>query len=974
ATGVLSGTPANANVGSHAVVLRATDVDGLTAEQSFSIVVANVNDAPTISSTALTSANQDAAYSYTLVATDSDVGDSVTLSAVTLPSWLSFNTATGVLSGTPTNTNVGSHAVVLRATDVDGLTAEQSFSIVVANVNDAPTISSTALTSATQDAAYSYTLVAIDSDVGDSVTLSAVTLPSWLSFNAATGVLSGTPTNANVGSHAVVLRAIDVDGLTAEQSFSIVVANVNDAPTISSTALTSATQDAAYSYTLVATDSDVGDSLTLSAVTLPSWLSFNAATGVLSGTPTNTNVGSHAVVLRATDVDGLTAEQSFSIVVANVNDAPTISSTALTSATQDAAYSYTLVATDSDVGDSVTLSAVTLPSWLSFNAATGVLSGTPTNANVGSHAVVLRATDVDGLTAEQSFSIVVANVNDAPVATNQTVTLEEDSSVMITLAGEDAAATGVLSGTPANANVGSHAVVLRATDVDGLTAEQSFSIVVANVNDAPTISSTALTSANQDAAYSYTLVATDSDVGDSVTLSAVTLPSWLSFNVASGVLSGTPTNANVGSHAVVLRATDVDGLTADQSFTIAVANINDAPTISSTALTSATQNAAYSYTLIATDSDVGDSLTLSTVTLPSWLSFNAATGVLSGTPTNANVGSHAVVLRATDVDGLTIDQSFSIVVANVNDAPTISSTALTSATQDAAYSYTLVATDSDVGDSLTLSAVTLPSWLSFNAATGVLSGTPTNANVGSHAVVLRATDVDGLTAEQSFSIVVANVNDAPTISSTALTSATQDAAYSYTLVATDSDVGDSVTLSAVTLPSWLSFNAASGVLSGTPTNTNVGSHAVVLRATDVDGLTAEQSFSIVVANVNDAPTISSMALTSATQDAAYSYTLVATDSDVGDSLTLSAVTLPSWLSFNAATGVLSGTPTNTNVGSHAVVLRATDVDGLTAEQSFSIVVANVNDAPVATNQTVTLEEDSSVMITLAGEDAVGLWV
>ncbi|MEL4302202.1 putative Ig domain-containing protein [Shewanella xiamenensis] len=639
--------------------------------------------------------------------------------------------------------------------------------------------------------------------------------------------------------------------------------------------------DAITGYSLVSTPGGITASGTSSPITIM---------GLTNGT-------SYSFTVAAINSAGTSSASSASNAV-KPNGAPVISSTALTSATQDAAYSYTLVATDSDVGDSVTLSAVTLPSWLSFNAATGVLSGTPTNANVGSHAVVLRATDVDGLTAEQSFSIVVANVNDAP-----------------------------------------------------------------------TISSTALTSATQDAAYSYTLVASDSDVGDSVTLSAVTLPSWQSFNAATGVLSGTPTNANVGSHAVVLRATDVDGLTAEQSFSIVVANVNDAPTISSTALTSANQDAAYSYTLVATDSDVGDSLTLSAVTLPSWLSFNAATGVLSGTPTNANVGSHAVVLRATDVDGLTAEQSFSIVVANVNDAPTITSSAQTSATQDAAYSYTLVATDSDVGDSVTLSAVTLPSWLSFNAATGVLSGTPTNANVGSHAVVLRATDVDGLTAEQSFSIVVANVNDAPTISSTALTSATQDAAYSYTLVATDSDVGDSLTLSAVTLPSWLSFNVATGVLSGTPTNTNVGSHAVVLRATDVDGLTAEQSFSIVVANVNDAPTISSTALTSATQDAAYSYTLVATDSDVGDSVTLSAVTLPSWLSFNAATGVLSGTPTNANVGSHAVVLRATDVDGLTAEQSFSIAVANVNDAPVASNQTVTLEEDSSVMITLAGEDA-----
>ncbi|WP_425288955.1 Ig-like domain-containing protein [Shewanella xiamenensis] len=567
---------------------------GLTNGTSYSFTVAAINSAgtgsastasntvkpngaPVISSTALTSANQDAAYSYTLVVTDSDVGDSLTLSAVTLPSWLSFNVATGVLSGTPTNTNVGSHAVVLRATDVDGLTAEQSFSIVVANVNDAPTISSTALTSATQDAAYSYTLVATDSDVGDSVTLSAVTLPSWLSFNAATGVLSGTPTNTNVGSHAVVLRATDVDGLTAEQSFSIVVANVNDAPTISSTALTSATQDAAYSYTLVATDSDVGDSVTLSAVTLPSWLSFNPATGVLSGTPTNANVGSHAVVLRATDVDGLTADQSFSIVVANVNDAPTITSSAQTSATQDAAYSYTLVATDSDVGDSVTLSAVTLPSWLSFNAATGVLSGTPTNTNVGSHAVVLRATDVDGLTADQSFTIAVANVNDAPVASNQSVALEEDSSVMITLAGEDAdndPLTYEISAQPASGTLEQHGSVwlytpekdFNGTDSIGFIAKDAelssepatVTITVTPVNDDPQAvdDSYTLTSTANDT-YSLAVLANDVDVdGDTLSIDGAAADIG-SVQITADGLSFTAPEAYVGP--VALRYTISDG-------------------------------------------------------------------------------------------------------------------------------------------------------------------------------------------------------------------------------------------------------------------------------------------------------------------------------------------------------------------------------------------------------------------------------
>lgn len=57
------------------------------------------------------------------------------------------------------------------------------------------------------------------------------------------------------------------------------------------------------------------------------------------------------------------------------------------------------------------------------------------------------------------------------------------------------------------------------------------------------------------------------------------------------------------------------------------------------------------------------------------------------------------------------------------------------------------------------------------------------------------------------------------------------------------------------------------------------------------------------------------------------------------------------------------------MGSHAVVLRATDADGLSVDQSFTIVVASVNDAPVAADQAITVEEDGSVMITPAAGDA-----
>ncbi len=61
-----------------------------------------------------------------------------------------------------------------------------------------------------------------------------------------------------------------------------------------------------------------------------------------------------------------------------------------------------------------------------------------------------------------------------------------------------------------------------------------------------------------------------------------------------------------------------------------------------------------------------------------------------------------------------------------NTAPTITSSAVTTATEDAGYSYTFTVNDVDTGDTLTLSAPTLPSWLNFNTSTGVLSGTPTD--------------------------------------------------------------------------------------------------------------------------------------------------------------------------------------------------------------------------------------------------------
>ena len=87
-----------------------------------------------------------------------------------------------------------------------------------------------------------------------------------------------------------------------------------------------------------------------------------------------------------------------------------------------------------------------------------------------------------------------------------------------------------------------------------------------------------------------------------------------------------------------------------------------------------------------------------------WLTLSGAT--LSGTPGQANVGTHNVTITVSDGTAPAVAQSFQIVVANVNDPPVFTSTAPTAATQGVAYTYTATATDPD-GNTLTFAAPTL---------------------------------------------------------------------------------------------------------------------------------------------------------------------------------------------------------------------------------------------------------------------------
>jgi hypothetical protein len=837
-------------------------------------------------------------------------------------------------------------------------------------------ISGSPATSVNEDSAYSFTPSVSDDDSGDSLSFSITNKPTWASFNSANGQLSGTPTNADVGSTSAIVISVNDGSVTiALTAFSISVANTNDAPVISGSPATSVNEDSVYSFTPSVSDDDSGDSLSFSITNKPTWASFNVATGLLSGTPTNADVGStSAIVISVNDGTVTSSLSAFSISVANTNDAPVISGSPATSVNEDSVYSFTPSVSDDDSGDSLSFSITNKPTWASFNVATGLLSGTPTNADVGTTSgIVISVNDGTVTSSLSAFSISVANTNDAPVISGSPATsVNEDSVYSFTpsVTDDDSgdslsfsitnkptwasfnSANGQLSGTPTNADVGStSAIVISVNDGTVTSSLTAFSISVVNTNDVPVISSAAIVTAMQDQVYQYTFVVLDDDSGDVLTFSAVVKPDWLNFNTATAVLSGTPTNADVGSHVVTLKVTDGAGLSAEQNFSISVNNVNDAPVISSIAVLSATQDQIYNYTLVATDADTGDSLSFNASVKPDWLSFDTVSGILSGTPTNSDVGSHSVTLTVTDNAGLHAEQSFSISVNNVNDAPVISSIAVLVATQDQIYNYTLVATDADTGDSLSFNASVKPDWLSFDTVSGILSGTPTNADVGSHSVTLTVTDNAGLHAEQSFSIDVSNVNDAPEIMGTPLLSINEDESYTFKPDVTDADEDDSLSFIIVNKPTWAKFSDTDGTLSGIPSNDDVGvTLSIVISVSDGTIEVELPAFDIEVINVNDAPVFESEPITEASVFAPYQYDVVVSDADVDASLTVAVVMAPEWLSLNSANQLVGTPPAESADMTFEVEVSVTDaIVDLPVIQRFSLAVSQPTDTELGVN-------------------------
>jgi len=472
--------------------------------------------------------------------------------------------------------------------------------------------------------------------------------------------------------------------------------------------------------------------------------------------------------------------------------------------------------------------------------------------------------------------------------------------------------------------------------------------------------------------YSFKPDAIDAD-DDFLEYFITNQPAWATFDTETGLLTGTPQEAHIGdSEEITITVTDGRDTRSIGPFSIKVnarpQTPNAPPTLSGTPPTSVIVDQEYLFRPTYADPE-NDRLRFSISNRPSWANFSTTSGQLRGTPGAANIATYSNIRISVNDGANTVTlPAFSIQVRGLdNRAPTISGTPGTSVQALQTYTFTPVGSDPD-GDTLVYQINNRPRWATFNSATGVLTGTPATTDVGTYSsLIISASDGRTTAALPAFSIVVtAAPNRAPTISGTPPTSVAAGAAYSFTPVANDPD-GNNIRFSIQNRPSWATFDETTGRLSGTPGV--AGTHSNIrITVTDGDLSATLPAFSInVTGATNRAPTISGTPTTSVSTGTAYSFRPTASDPD-GNTLTYSIANRPSWATFNATTGQLSGTPTSSNAGTYSNIVISVSDGSLSASlPSFAITVVQASTGSATLSWTPPTQNiDGSSLSNLAG--------
>ncbi|MBS0172305.1 MAG: cadherin domain-containing protein, partial [Nitrospira sp.] len=934
-----------------------------------------------------------------VLANDADPeGNALSAIMVTGPSHATSFTlnADGSFSYRPAADFSGTDSFTYRVSDGTNLSNIATVNILVDPVNDAPTDLSLSANTVAENAANGTvvgTITGVDPDAGDTKTYSFTdSAGGRFAINGSTGVITvadGTLLNYEAAtSHNVTVRVTDAAGLTYDETFGITVSNVNETPTDLALSANTVAENAANGTvvgTVTGTDPDAGDTKSYTFTdNAGGRFAINGSTGVITvanGTLLNYEAAtSHNVTVRVTDAGGLTYDETFTINLTDVNDAPTGTDATVT-ISEDTSHTLTTANfgfSDADAGDSFSAVRIdTLPT-----AGTLRLSGVAVTAGQ-----VISVADV---TAGNLLFTPAANANGTGYA-------------QFTFSVRDS--VNAYDPTP-----------------------NTLTVNVTAVNDAPTDLALSANTVAENAANGTvvgTVTGTDPDASDTKAYTFTdSAGGRFAINGSTGVITvanGTLLNYEVAtSHNVTVRVTDAAGLTYDETFTINLTDVNEAaPIITSngggaTASISVVENTSAVTTVTATDADTRQTLTysLSGGVDASKFTIDSNTGALRFTtapnfeaPTDSGTNNvYNVTVQVSDGNGGIDTQAIAVTVTNVNEAPTDLSLSANTVAENAANGTvvgTIIGVDPDAGDTKAYTFTNSAGGrFAINRTTGVITvanSTLLNYEAAtSHSVTVRITDRAGATYDETFTINVTNVNEAPAGTNTTVT-INEDTSLTVTAANfgfSDVDAGDSFSAVRIdTLPtagtlrlSGVAVTAGqvvaiadvtAGNLVFTPVANANGTGYARFTFSVRDSFNAydptPNTLTVNVTAVNDAPTDLNLSANTVAENAANGTvvgTITAVDVDAGDTKAYSLTNNAGGrFAINSATGVITvanSTLLNYEAAtSHSVTVRITDRAGATYDETFTINVTNVNEAPAGTNSTVTINEDTTHTLTAA---------
>lgn len=886
-------------------------------------------------------------------------GDAIYFNIENLPDSALFDTLSGTFTWTPTYDQSGLYPdikiTVLERTETQ-LTSSTTFNITVNHVNRAPSMPDVADGTVDENKTITFTLEeGSDPDIEDKGRLvyKSENMPMGANFDPATRTFSWTPTYEQSGIYTVDFLIEDPAGLVMRDGATITVNHVDRKPTLAEVEDAVTDENSTLTFKLEGSDPDQEDQQLLSyrAENLPEGAVFNADSAVFSWTPTYDQSGVYENILFIFQAGNLSDSTSMSITVNHVNRPPVLDAIAAQRVNENDTLSFTISGSDPDVEDSgkLVFSADKLPAGAAFDPATQVFTWKPNFEQSGEYNEVnFTITDPSGLNDSKTISITVNHVNRSPQLEDiASYTIDEDSLLTFELKGSDPdmedqdklvySADGLPEGAVLNVTAfewkptydqsGSYPVTFTLTD-GNLSVSKNMTITVNHVNRPPAIAEVVDQTVDENAALQFTVSGSDPDVEDSgkLQMTAENLPEGAVFDAATGSFSWTPTFEQSGEYTVTFINTDPQGLAVQKSVKVTVNHVNRTPQFAAQTPQTADENSAVTLTLTpATDPDKEDEgkLVYTAQGLPEGATFDAATLTMNWTPTYDQSGEYAITFSVSDGE-FKVDQPVTITVNHVNRAPELAAVETQTLDENKAWSLALNASDPDTEDAgkITVAVSNLPQGAAFDAASNTISWTPTYDQSGTYpGITVTVTDPAGLTAQQSFDIVVNHVNRPPQINDIPAQSVQENNAVSFTVSGTDPDSEDQdkLVFTADGLPQGATFDGTT--FSWTPGFDQSGDHTITINMSDGSASVSKQT-TITVENVNRDPEISGPASGEVQAGSALSLTYSGSDPD-NDNLNYELDGAPSGMNIDNS-GSLSWTPGDDQVGTFDVTVKVSD--------------------------------------------------